>query len=171
MAPDSGPDPTTARAGRPPSRQRGAAMIEFAIVASLLLSLLLAIVDFGQLFWTNLTMQHAVREGARYAVTGQSGLAPLPTSPTARCDAALAKIREQAMGLYERTSARAVFKTVAPDGTIRTLGAGTCYGAGQIIIVQVDAAARVWTPILASLFSGGEYRFSVATTMKNEAFR
>jgi Flp pilus assembly protein TadG len=146
-------------------------MVEFAIVASLLMSVLLAIVDFGQLFWTNLTMQHAVREGVRYAVTGRSGLAPTPASPTARCDAAVEKIREQAMGLYERTGASAVFKTVAADGSIRTLGAGSCYGAGQIIIVQVNAAARVWTPIVAPFFAGNEYRFSVSTTMKNEAFR
>lgn len=157
--------------GRAGARDRGAATVEFAIVATLLFSVLLAIVDFGQLFWTNLTMQHAVREGVRYAVTGQSGLAPVPSSANARCDAAVAKIREQAMGLYERTGASATFKTVASDGTIRTLGAGSCYGASQIIIVQVNAAAALWTPFLAPLFRDGEYRFTVSTTMKNEAFR
>lgn len=151
--------------------ERGSTTVEFAIVGSLLFAVILGIVDFGQLFWTNLTMQYAVREGVRYAVTGQTGLAPTAPNATARCDAAVAKIKEQSMGLYERTTSKTVFKTIASDGSIATLGAGSCYGASQVIVVQVDSAAKAWTPILASLLTNGEYRFSVSTTMKNEAFK
>lgn len=159
---------TSARRTR--SHQAGATVVEFALVASLLFSVLLAIVDFGHMFWVNLTMQHAVREGARYAVTGRADLDPTPGNPTERCDAVIEKIRRESMGLYDQVVQRVDFKTVA-GGAVTTLGAGSCYGAGQIIVVDVQAAAPVLTPFLRPLFTGGEYRFSVSTTMKNEAYR
>lgn len=152
------------------SGQAGATIVEFALVASLLFSILLAIVDFGHMFWVNLTMQHAVREGARYAVTGRADLDPTPADPTTRCDAAIEKIRRESMGLYDRVVSRVEFKTVV-GGTVTTLGSGSCYGAGQIIVVDVQAAAPVLTPFLRPMFADGLYRFSVSTTMKNEAFR
>ncbi len=156
--------------------QRGATIVEFAIIASLLFTLLLTIADFGQLFWTNLTMQHAVREGTRYAVTGSTSLASTPAAADARCQAALAKIREQSMGLYDKVDARVQFKTVDESGggrlgsELRVIGSGSCYGAGEIIVVQVDAKAPVLTPFLRPFFSDGKYAFSVSTTMKNEVF-
>ena len=50
--------------------------MEFALVALLLFGILFTIIDLGIMFYVNLTMQHAVREGTRYAVTGQMGGQP-----------------------------------------------------------------------------------------------
>lgn len=47
--------------------ERGAAIIEMALVTPLLLLLLLGIVEFGYLFAQYNEIRHAAREGARYA--------------------------------------------------------------------------------------------------------
>ncbi len=156
---------------RNPQHQGGSSLIEFAVVSSLLFTLLLGVADFGQLFWSNLTMQHAVREGTRYAVTGNTAMAATPAAADARCQAAIAKIREQAMGAYERLSSTVTFKTVANDGSTTTIAGGACYTAGQIIVIEVDSRAPVLTPFLRPFFPNGEYAFSVSTTMRNEAFQ
>jgi Flp pilus assembly protein TadG len=152
------------------TKQRGVAAVEFAVASGLFFTLLLGVVDWSYLFFTNLSMQHAVREGARYAVTGQSGLSK---NPGDRCDAVRAKIREQSMGLYDRTDSTTVFKTIDAAGNIVTLGSDSCYGANQIIVVEVNSTHSPITPVVKPFFgaTGGKYLFSVSTTMKNEAFQ
>lgn len=153
-------------------RQTGVAAVEFALVALFFFSLLFSILDWSYLFFTNLSMQHAVREGARYAVVGRSDLAP-DDRPGDRCAAVKEKIREQSWGLYERTHSETTFKTINPAGNIITIGSGSCYGAGQLIVVEVDSRLTPVTPFLRPFFhaTNGEYRFKVAATMKNEAWR
>ena len=48
----------------------GQTLIEFALAAPLLLVFLLAIVDFGIAIDRRIVLDHAVREGARYASVG-----------------------------------------------------------------------------------------------------
>lgn len=49
-------------------RRRGAALVEFALVAPLLVTFLFGIMEFGQLFKVRLTAQQAAREACRLAV-------------------------------------------------------------------------------------------------------
>jgi hypothetical protein len=49
------------------SGQRGAGLVEFAMVIPLLLLLLMGAVDFGRAFYTYIVITNAAREGARYA--------------------------------------------------------------------------------------------------------
>ena len=51
---------------------RGQTLIEFAFVAPLVLVFLLAIVDFGIALDRRIVLDHAVREGARFASVGGS---------------------------------------------------------------------------------------------------
>lgn len=69
-------------------RQRGAVAVEFALILPILLMLVLGIIDFGRLYYTQVTLTQAAREGARLealskptvvsgttgAATGLSGL-------------------------------------------------------------------------------------------------
>ena len=48
---------------------RGASIIEFAIVAPLLIILLFGVVDFGRLAFTQINLNDAVQEGSIYAST------------------------------------------------------------------------------------------------------
>lgn len=47
--------------------ERGAALVEFAILAPLLILLLIGLIEFGWLFAQYNQVRHGVREGARYA--------------------------------------------------------------------------------------------------------
>src|SRR5437660_3423743 len=51
--------------------RRGQSIVEFALVAPMFLLLVFGILDFGRLFFTQETLQHALREAGRFAVTGQ----------------------------------------------------------------------------------------------------
>lgn len=52
-------------------RRRGSGLVEFALVAPLLLAILLGIIDFGILARNSLVIANAAREGARAAALGQ----------------------------------------------------------------------------------------------------
>lgn len=52
-------------------RDRGASIVEFAICLPLLLLLIGGMVDFGRMFFTEVMLTNAAREGARSAMYGQ----------------------------------------------------------------------------------------------------
>lgn len=55
-------------------RDRGAAAVEFAIVAPLLILILLGLVDFGRMFFVQINLAGASREGARAVSVGRPGV-------------------------------------------------------------------------------------------------
>lgn len=66
--------PTTNRPWR--RRERGAAMVEMAIVLPLLLLLVFGIIEFGRLYNAQVTLTHAAREGIRdYVIFQEPGQA------------------------------------------------------------------------------------------------
>jgi Flp pilus assembly protein TadG len=139
-----------------PRRQSGATIVEMAIIAPVFLLVLVAIIEFSMMFFATLTMQYAVREGARYAITGQS----------ADPNVVIARIRDNSIGMFDRTSPQ-----VSVNGTkYATYGKGMFGAPGDILVIQLDCNWPVTTPILSSFFSNGVYRFSVAATMRNEIF-
>jgi Flp pilus assembly protein TadG len=48
-------------------RARAAAVVEFAVVLPLLLTILFGIIEYGYVFMVRLTVEHAAREGCRVA--------------------------------------------------------------------------------------------------------
>jgi Flp pilus assembly protein TadG len=48
-------------------QERGAALVEFAIVATVFLTVLFGVVEFGRYFWTHNALRDAARRGVRYA--------------------------------------------------------------------------------------------------------
>lgn len=152
---------------------KGQTIVEFALAAILLLGVLFLILDLAMLFWVNMTMQHAVREGARYAVTGRSDLG------ADRRSALIAKIRDQSMGLYDRNlnvPKDPTIKVITPSnvgfqnytgGTTQTGNPGQ---AGDTIVVSLTYKWKVITPFLKPVFPDGIYTFTVRATMKNEPF-
>lgn len=55
-------------AQRRPGRRRAAAVVEFAVVLPLLLTILFGIIEYGWVFMVRQTLQTAAREGCRLAV-------------------------------------------------------------------------------------------------------
>src|SRR5512132_99660 len=53
-------------------RERGASLVEFAIAATVFLTVLFAVVEFGRALWVHNALTDAARRGARYAVLHKS---------------------------------------------------------------------------------------------------
>ena len=64
--------------------QRGAAMVEFALVASLFFTVLIGVMDMGRLLWTWNAAVEATRLGARIAVVCDLGDADIKTRMISR---------------------------------------------------------------------------------------
>ncbi len=147
---------------RLPRDEKGSAAVEFALGALVFFTVLFAIIEFGMLFWVNLTMQHAVREGARYAITGDKSKDPTPTQvpdgdPVRdRNRAVIQMIKESSMGLYDKACS-----SNPPDNF------GT---AGEILVLRLECTWPIMTPFIRNLYEKSEYKFSVSSTMRNEAF-
>jgi hypothetical protein len=56
---------------RRPGRTMGQSLVEFALMAPLILMVIFGILDVARIIQAQVTVSHAAREGVRYAVTGQ----------------------------------------------------------------------------------------------------
>ncbi|WP_374001035.1 TadE/TadG family type IV pilus assembly protein [Massilia sp. CFBP 13647] len=141
--------------------------MEMAIIAPVFLLVLLALVELSLMFFTTLTMQYAVREGARYAITGQRNLGP-GTSDQQRYNAIIDNISSNALGLYEKMD-----PVISVNGKAyprNTYSSGMFGEPGSIIVLQIDCTLPVTTPLLSQFFQDGKYRFAVSAAMRNEFF-
>ena len=154
------------RAGRPRARkaQKGVAAVEFAIVAFLFFFLMLTMIDFALFGFVNLTMQHAVREGARYAITGRADLDPLGVGDRRR--AVIQKIRNNSMRLFDKVTSETEIVVTNSDG-VAVAGFGS---PGDTIVLRVNCTWPVINPFTRLTLPTGDYTFSVGATMRNEAF-
>lgn len=146
--------------------QKGASVVEFALVAPMLFFLLFAILEVAMLFWVNLTMQYAVREGARYSVTGQTNLDPTSNQ---RYLAVIQKIKDSSLGLYDLVNPRIVVQDKS-YGDAGDYAAGMFGAGGETIVLQLNCTWPIMTPLIQPFFADGKYRFTVGATMRNEAF-
>lgn len=144
-------------------RQRGANIVEFAIIVPTFMLMLLAVIEISMMYFADLTMQHAVREGARYAVTGQSNLDP-STSNQQRYQAVLQKIKDSSMGIYSQVS-----PIMTVNGSTTT-SASMFGNPGDIVVISIACTWKFSTPIVGAFFKDGKVNFVVAATMRNESY-
>ena len=74
-----------------PNRSKGQALVEFALIAVVLLMIIFLIVEAARIMWAWGTVQNAAREGARYAITGEfdrleCAVDSLPKFAATQCD-------------------------------------------------------------------------------------
>lgn len=149
--------------------RKGQTTVEFAFTVVILLTLLFAILDFAVMFFVNLTMQHAVREGARYGITGQG-------KDGQRRMELEKRIQDASFGLYKKSDppVRLMMYAIEPgdikDAFSNYTGkpVADTGKSDQIMMVTLTYSWRVLTPVLKPFFTGGKYTFTVRTTMKNE---
>lgn len=130
------------RARRP---SRGQSLVEFALVLPVMLGLLAGALDLGRVFYANITIANAAREGAFQAArTPQSYQAGAP------CDLATNQV-VCAVQLESKDS----MVTVAPGDITMTCGTAGCPAqANSSVTVNVRGQFRLLTPILSSVFGG-----------------
>ena len=134
-------------------------MVEFALVLPCLFLLIFSIIDLGRWYFVKETLQNAVRQAGRYAVTGNNnGL-------TNR----LASIQQVA------TQASMGINPLIYNITSKQVGStnvnGSAGSAGDLITISLTTTVNFFTPGVARWFgTGGSNTFTVTATFRNERF-
>jgi len=111
---------------------RGANLVEFALLAPFLLLILFGLIEFAWLFSQNLDVRHGAREGARLVAVNHPYGPDSPTlSPSAQTDAIVAEICDR--------------MDVASGATITLTSTG---GVGEDATAGVEAPANTLTGLL-----------------------
>jgi Flp pilus assembly protein TadG len=122
------------------------------------------VADFAVYSFIKLTMQNAVREGARYAITGQVDLDPQAKFDRKR--AVIQKIRENAMGYFDEVMEVSDIEVTDSEGlTVTGFGA-----PGESIVITFNCQWPILSPFTQALLLKSHYNFSVRASMRNEAF-
>ena len=144
--------------GRALRTRSGQSLVEFALVAPLFFLLVFGITDFGRLFFTQSTLQHALREAGRYAVTGQHQT-NAGTNIT-RVASIQAIAAQQAIGLD-------VSKIEISSGGVANFAGNP----GDTVIISLTTDLKLITPMIGRFFGPSQtYSFTVRTAFKNEPF-
>ena len=117
--------------------ERGAAIIEFALVAPILLTLVWGIIETGRAFYTINSLASAVRDGARFG----AATCPLQTSGPAAGMPAIDLCRPQILGVV-RTGFQAIGDTLVDSDIVVTV-----LGTGSLTRIEV-VANYPYTPIV-----------------------
>ena len=137
------------------ARRRGAALVEFALISTLFLTMLLGMLQFGIYLSATNTLWNGAREGARVAAVLSNSL------PTADADA---QIKEQIKKTIAPLDASKMTVTIAPtDSSART------YGTPVTVTVNYDMRSKLFIPMPDSLFGKGLGKTYVTyATMRKE---
>jgi Flp pilus assembly protein TadG len=144
---------------------KGANIVEAAIMTPLLLLLTFAIVDFSSMFYAYLALEHGVSQATRLAITGRTMNDPNTGAPMDRQSSIKQKMRDSTPTLTIPDSAF-TFNFMAPGSSTWQGGLG---GPGDIGRVTVTYNWTFMTPLIRPFFTGGAMTLRVQSTMKNEA--
>ncbi len=138
------------------SSNRGTAMVELALVITMLMMLFSGVFEFGRFYYSRITLQHAVREAARFAVTGNV-LNDAQGNPMSRVASIQQVIQTKAYNLNVAVNNITV---VPPDGG----------GPGDIVTITTVFRYDFVVPPVKQFFPPGYVDFTISTAMKNEPF-
>ena len=144
------------------SDDKGANLVEAAIITPLLLLLTLGIVDFSAMFYSYLALEHGVSQATRYAVTGQE--MSTGGTPIGREASIKAAMRDSTPTLTIPDGAFS-FSFMPLNGTSWSSGLG---GPNDVGRVTVTYTWNFMTPLVRPFFTNGQVNLRVQSTMKNE---
>ena len=134
-------------------RDRGQALVEFALVIPVFIFLVMGIFDLGRAVYANSTISNAAREGARIAIVDQT--CAHITSEATRQSVALANVTVTA---DFRDPAGAVLAT-CPTTAARAIG--------DVAVVRVNYTFTAATPFLSAIL--GNINLSATSKFSIEA--
>lgn len=142
-------------------RRAGNTFVESALVFIPLMALILGIADFAFAHFLRGTMQHAVREGVRYAITYQV--------QSGKCQDASIKsiVTTQAMGFLNSSTQQTYIKVRYYDPiTFTELTGSTANSPGNLVEVSVEGYPYSWMAPL--LFSASPFSITVRSSDRLE---
>jgi Flp pilus assembly protein TadG len=146
--------PRTPASARRRRRSAGNAIIESVFTLLPTFALIFAFVDFGMMLFRWSTLQNAVREGARYAITYQRQTV---SGVTQGQDASIKSIVQQyAMGLVRTTdSPQRIFVNYYLPSDLNTSIATGGNVPGNVVEVSVQNVSFAWLAPLSGSFGWG----------------
>jgi len=151
--------------------ERGATLMEFALVLPLLFLLILSILDFGLFFFAQHTIQFATREGARLALVGGT-LTDASGNPLSREASIVKRIRDRAAVAVDPARVLIAIYPLgddysAPADSSTRLDAGS---PGSTMRVRVSYAYEFVTPALHEIMTDGALSAHAQATYRNELY-
>jgi len=137
---------------------RGATLVEAAIMTPILLLLTFAIVDFAGLFYVYLALENGASQATRYAVTGQ-----VITGQTR--EQSIKTAMRQATPTLTIPDEAFAFSHMKPGTSVWVSGAG---GEGDIGRLTITYPWNLMTPVIRPFFTNGQLVIRVESAMKNE---
>jgi Flp pilus assembly protein TadG len=137
-----------------PADERGQSLVEFAIVVPVLILVICAIVEFGNLLMTQEQIQNGVREGSRYAAL---------SSCAATSSSIQQEVQDAANGLGISVST-----SYSPSGCTSCNGNGVLAGIPTVTVT----GTYTYTPItpIAALFTLNGGTWSLPTLTSSSTF-
>lgn len=114
--------------------ENGQALVEFALVVPILLLILCGIIDFGWMFFNQLSLQNACREGGRYASLNSTD-ANIETTITTM-------VQDYIPGSLQNLNVKVTYTNASKptDGDVK---------------VEVEANVEFFTPVLGTVYRNG----------------
>jgi PKD repeat protein len=141
------------------NRSRGQSFVEFALVLPIFLVFLAATLDLGRVFYANITLNNAAREGAfQAAKTPEQYVAGQP------CDQAtnriVCRVQNESVGSMV---------AIQPDDIDVKCDPVSCpESAGATVTVEVGGEFRLITPILSFVFGGQDLHLTSSAVAQIE---
>jgi len=141
------------------TRSRGQSLVEFALILPLFLVFVAACLDLGRVFYANISLNNAAREGAMQA-------AKTPTSFIANgaCDPATNDV----VCRVQLESKGSQVQVASTDISVSCSVAGCPKSAGSLVTVQVRGSFRLVTPLLSAIFGGQTLNLTSSATAQVE---
>ena len=142
----------------------GIVSIEMAMSSVMFLAALLAVFDFGRMYFFHSRLTHAVSQATRFATAGNTLEDPLdPGTNLSRTESIALMIRELS-GFSDLGDVDIDIVHIGPSG-VTLVGAG---GPGDVVTVTASYRLGIIAPYLAPIFEEGVFELSAATAFRNE---
>ena len=132
------------------------------------LVLVFGTMDFANLFYHKLTLQNAVRQAGRYAITGQCILGSNGACSMSRYLSIQQVLESASVGILNSGN-------IASDATIVCTNQGggcptAAGGPGDLVTITVTYQYNFMTAPISKFFPGGTYKIVVSSAFINEPF-
>jgi len=149
------------------SNDSGQALVEVALSLSIFLLLTMGVMDFAFMFNNKLTLQNAVRQAGRYAITGNCIMGANGCS-LSRYNSIIQTLENASVGLINANNVSSdVIISCIPQGGGCPNPAG---GPGDAVVLKVTYPYNFITPLIAPFFHNKPLTINVSATFVNEPF-
>jgi hypothetical protein len=145
----------------------GQTLVEIAISLAIFLLLVVGTVDFGYLLGTKVTLQNAVRQGGRYAITGQCITGSSGACSQTRYNSIVQIVENTSLGVVKSSE---IVLTCTDQGGGCPGGLNGAGGPGDIVTITVSHPYHFMTGLIGAFFPGKSCTLTVSSSFKNEIF-